>query len=188
DAEEDAGPNGGDGNDDNQQDSDQANVATFHTQDGTNYVTLESAAGTTLADCSAVSVPTASGAPSGVTFPYGFIEFTINGAGAGGATTLIIYLPAGANINTYWKYGPTPTNSKSHWYEFMYDSATLTGAKINGNKITLQFIDGQRGDDDITANGIIIDQGGPGTYSSSGGSPPDHGSGGGCFIRAAYGK
>jgi len=48
DAEEDAGPNGGDENDDNQQDSDQANVATFHTQDGTNYVTLESAAGTTL--------------------------------------------------------------------------------------------------------------------------------------------
>ena len=187
DAEEDAGPNGGDGNDDNQQDSDQANVATFHTQDGTNYITLESATGTTLADCSAVSIPGAAGAPSGVTFPYGFIDFTINGAGPGGATTLILYLPAGANINTYWKYGPTPTNSNPHWYEFMYESSTQTDAVINGNKITLYFIDGQRGDDDITGNGIIIDQGGAGTYSSS--SPPDDSSsGGGCFVRTAYGK
>ena len=104
---------------------------------------------------------------------------------AGGATTLILYLPPGANINTYWKYGPTPTNANPHWYEFMYESSTQTGAEINGNNITLYFIDGQRGDDDITANGIIIDQGGPGTYSSSSGSPPDSGSGGGCFVRAA---
>ena len=185
DAEEDAGPNGGDGNNDNQQDSDQENVATFHTQDGTNYITLESAAGTTLADCSAVSIPGEPGAPSGVTFPYGFIEFTINGAGAGGATTLILYLPAGANINTYWKYGPT---SNPNWYEFMYESSTQTGAVINGNKVTLHFVDGQRGDDDITANGIIIDQGGAGTFTSSGGGSSDDGGGGGCFIRAAYGK
>ncbi len=186
DEEEDAGPNGGNGNDDNQLDSDQSNVATFHTQNGINYVTLESAAGTTLSDCSAVSLPSEPGAPSGVTFSYDFINFTINGAGAGGATTLILYLPAGANINTYWKYGPTPTNSNPHWYEFMYESSMQTGAEINGNKITLHFIDGQRGDDDVTTDGIIIDQGGPGTYSS--GSPPDNGSGGGCFVRTAYGK
>jgi len=189
DEEEDAGPNGGDGNDDNQQDSDQPNVATFHAQDGTNYVTLESAAGTTLADCSAVSIPSDPGAPSWVTFSYDFIDFTINGAGAGGTTTLILYLPPRANINTYWKYGPTPTNSNPHWYEFMYESSTQTGAEINRNIITLYFIDGQRGDDDITADGIIIDQGGPGTYSSSsGGSSDDASGGGGCFVKAAYGK
>ncbi len=188
DEEEDAGPNGGDGNDDNQQDSDQPNVATFHTQDGTNYVTLESAVGTTLADCSAVSIPSEPDAPSGVTFSYDFIDFTINGAGTGGATTLILYLPPEANINTYWKYGPTPTNSNPHWYEFMYESSTQTGVEINGNKITMYFIDGQRGDDDITADGIIIDQGGPGIYSSSSGGPTDDASGGGCFVRSAYGK
>jgi len=187
DVEEDAGPNGGDGNSDTEKDSDQANVATFHTQDGVNYVTLESEAGTTLADCRAVSIPGAAGAPSEVTFPYDFLNFTINGAGTG-ATTLILYLPAGANINTYWKYGSTPTNSNPHWYEFMYESNTQTGAEINGNKITLHFIDGQRGDDDIIADGIIIDQGGPGTYSGSSGGSPDDASGGGCFVRAAYGK
>jgi hypothetical protein len=69
----------------------------------------------------------------------------------------------------------------------MYESSTQTGAVINGNIITLYFIDGQRGDDDITANGIIIDQGGAGTYTSSSGSSDD-GRGGGCFVRAAYGK
>ncbi|MBW2591317.1 MAG: hypothetical protein JRD71_11550 [Deltaproteobacteria bacterium] len=159
-------------------------MATFHTQDGTNYVTLESAAGTTLADCSAVSIPSEPGAPSGVIFPYDFIDFTINGTGVGNGTTLILYLPAGANINTYWKYGPT---SNPNWYEFMYESSTQTGAVINGNKVTLHFVDGQRGDDDITANGIIIDQGGAGTYTS--GSPPDDSSSGdGCFINTAYGK
>jgi PKD repeat protein len=188
DAEEDAGPNGGNGNFDNEQDSDQEYVATFHTQDGANYVTLESEAGTTLADCSAFSTPSANGAPSDVTFPYDFFNFTINGVGVGNGTTLILYLPAGANINTYWEYGSTPANTNPHWYEFMYESSTQTGAEINGNKITLHFIDGQRGDDDITADGIIIDQGGPGTYSSSSGSSLDSGSGGGCFVRAAYYK
>jgi len=189
DEEEDAGPNGGDGNNDNQPDSGQPNVATFHTQDGTNYVTLESPAGTTLSGCCAVSVPNEPGSPSGVNFPYGFIDFTINGVGAGGTTTLILYLPPGTNINTYWKYGPTPTNANPHWYEFTYESSTQTGAQINGNIITLYFIDGQRGDDDVTANGTIIDQGGPGTSgNSSGGSSDDGGGGGGCFVRTAYGK
>ena len=28
--------------------------------------------------------------------------------------------------------------------------------------VTLHFIDGQRGDDDPTANGVIVDKGGPG--------------------------
>jgi hypothetical protein len=38
---------------------------------------------------------------------------------------------------------------------------TQTGAEINGNVITLHFVDGLRGDDDLTANGVIVDVGGP---------------------------
>ena len=34
-------------------------------------------------------------------------------------------------------------------------------AEINGNQITLHFIDGQYGDDDASANGTIVDPGGP---------------------------
>ena len=33
---------------------------------------------------------------------------------------------------------------------------------IHGNVITLHFVDGARGDEDLTANGIIVDTGGPG--------------------------
>ena len=43
---------------------------------------------------------------------------------------------------------------------FCYDGQT--GAVIVGNVITLYFIDGLRGDDDLTADGTITDQGGPG--------------------------
>src|SRR4051794_8848193 len=35
-----------------------------------------------------------------------------------------------------------------------------TGATINGNQITLKFVDGQRGDSDLQNNGSISDPGG----------------------------
>jgi hypothetical protein len=63
----------------------------------------------------------------------------------------------------YRKYGPTPDNLEDHWYDFMYDGQT--GAVIDGpaGKVTLYFIEGQRGDDDLgnIGNETIIDQGGP---------------------------
>ena len=40
-----------------------------------------------------------------------------------------------------------------------------TGAQINGNTITLHFVDGARGDDDLEANGQISDPGGPALYT-----------------------
>ena len=63
-------------------------------------------------------------------------------------------------MSTYYKYGPTPDNPTPHWYEFTYDDET--GAEINGNIITLYFVDGLRGDDDIMPNGTIVEPGGPG--------------------------
>jgi hypothetical protein len=73
---------------------------------------------------------------------------------------MIIYLPVDATPTTYYKYGPTPNDPTDHWYEFMYDDQTLTGAEISGNVVTLHFVDGERGDDDLSANGTIVDQGG----------------------------
>ena len=113
-----------------------------------------------LSNVQAKDNPSPGDSPPGVDFPYGFFEFTVNGVTPGGSTTVTIYLPAGANPNTYYKYGPTPGDSTDHWYEFLYDGQT--GAEIAGNIITLHFVDGQRGDDDLTANGIIVDQGAPG--------------------------
>jgi hypothetical protein len=98
---------------------------------------------------------------------------------------MVIYLPDGANPTTYYKYGPTPNDPTNHWYEFMHDAQTQTGAEINGNVITLYFVDGQWGDDDLIANGKIIDQGGPGFTSASTSSTPSSSGGGGCLLATA---
>ena len=149
-----------DGNGDGIPDYQQPNVASMNTFSGLDLVTLASPNGTTLANAQAKDNPSPGDSPSGVTFPYGFFDFTVNGLTPGGATTVTLYLPAGAAPNTYYKYGPTPGNTAPHWYEFLYDGQT--GAVIVGNVITLHFVDGLRGDDDLTVDGIIIDQGGPG--------------------------
>ena len=119
-----------------------------------------------MANVAAVDIPSPGDAPAGVSFPYGFFEFSVNGIAAGGAATVTIYLPAGASPTTYYKYGATPANHSPHWYEFLFDGQT--GAEISGNVITLHFVDGQRGDDDLLANGAIPDQGGPGFEIPSG--------------------
>jgi hypothetical protein len=63
--------------------------------------------------------------------------------------------PAGAQ---YWKFGPTPGDANPHWYQ-------LPGATLVGNTATFSITDGQIGDDDLTANGTIVDQGGPAIFA-----------------------
>lgn len=161
---EESGPNGTDpnydGNGDGIPDSQQTNVTSMHTFDHSNYVTLASPSGTSLSNVQANGNPSPGNSPPGVTFPYGFFGFTVESVTAGGSTTVTIYLPAGANPNTYYKFGPTPGNPTDHWYEFLYDGQT--GAQFSGNVITLHFVDGLRGDDDLAVNGMIVNQGAPG--------------------------
>ena len=176
DNEEDGAPNGGDGNNDGTLDSLQNNVTSLLTYDGQDYVTIESASGT-LNDVEAIDNPSPSDSPSGTDFNYGLFDFTITGLNPGDPVTL--YLPAGAAPTKYYKYGPTPTDPVG-WYEFDFDGTT--GAVINGNEITLHFVDGDRGDDDLTANGTIVEPGGPAFASTSTGGGGGGGGGGGCFI------
>jgi hypothetical protein len=132
--------------------------------------------------------------PADHTLPLGVIAFQIEGIPPGADTTLTIHLPAGSEFDTFFKFGPTPDDPSDHWYEFMYDHVSGTGAIIEADTITLHFKDGSRGDSDLTANGVISDPGGPAilgaepippgsqlsdeTPSSSGAT----GSSGGCFI------
>lgn len=194
---EDAGPNGGDANNDGTLDSQQPNVVCRKTLDGQHDVVfvVEDPPGATLAGCEAVANPHPDDYPSWVDFPYGFFEFTIQNVGAGGAATLSVHLPQGAVQDTYYKYGPTPDNPNNHWYNFMFEEATQTGAEFNDNVITLSFIDGERGDDDLNnSNGTIYDDGGPGLMSGvdTPGGPTGNAGGtsgggnagaiGGCFV------
>jgi len=193
DVEEDAGPNEGDANNDGTPDRLQKDVASLQSHDLVDYVRLESSAGTTLSDCKVIVILGLSDSPpEGIDFNNGFFNFSVSDVGPGGSATVTLYLPAGATADTYYKYGPTPDLPFDHWYEFMYDGRT--GAEIVGNVITLNFVDGERGDDDLEANGIIVDQGGPGTTNEPAPEPapePDpepvpgpsgDGGSGGCFI------
>lgn len=54
-------------------------------------------------------------------------------------------------LHRYWKYGPT-SGQAAHWYVFP--------ATIAGNTITFTITDGGLGDDDLIANGAIVDAGG----------------------------
>jgi len=124
-------------------------------------ITFEPSPGSTVSNFQFIGNPSPGDVPLNVDFPYGFFLFTIGGVDPGGSTSMTITLPAGDSPPTsYYKYGPTPDNPSSHWYEFMYDGEK--GAVIDNNIITLYFIDGRKGDSDLdSSNGTIIDPGGP---------------------------
>ena len=93
--------------------------------------------------------------PPGVTFPHGLFDFTLEGCAAGATIEIRLVYPEILLPGTqYWKYGPTPTNTAPHWY--------VMPANIQGDTVSFTITDGGLGDDDLTANGRIVDQGGPG--------------------------
>ena len=89
----------------------------------------------------------------------GFFAFGVQDVVPGGTTTLTLFLPSGVEVDTYYKFGPTPDDPSDHWYEFLFDGTT--GAEILDDRVILHFVDGQRGDDDLSANGAITEPGAP---------------------------
>ena len=89
------------------------------------------------------------------------IDFKIIGLAAGASTQMKLQLPGYMTASGYGKFGPVPGNTTAAWYDFNYDAATGLGAKVDKNIVTLYLKDGAKGDDDLTANGEIIDIGGP---------------------------
>lgn len=184
---EEQGPDGNDsgydGNGDGIADRLQKNVVSLHTYNDQNYVTIMSPAGTSFSNCKAAENPSPADAPSNLEFSYGFFEFSLEGVV--GAATVTLYLPVGETFNTYYKYGPTADDATNHWYEFLYSGQT--GAEMSGRIISLHLVDGSKGDDDLTDNGIISDVGGPSTIAANTGSgiSVSSGGGGGCFIATA---
>jgi hypothetical protein len=161
---EDAAPNYGDGNNDGVLDSVQSDVSSFPNAANGGYVTLESPSGTNLVGVAPVgesSLPS-QGKPN-LQFAHGFFQFEIRGLTDGESVTLTIILPYDLPAGSqYWKYGPTPDNHSPHWYQISM------GSNDGDNVITIALKDGGLGDDDLTANGVIVDQGGPGWPGPSG--------------------
>jgi hypothetical protein len=107
--------------------------------------------------------PPAGSAPAGILFPHGLFDFRTSGCTPGSALAFTIVYPQALPAGTqYYKYGPTAANTTPHWY--------VLPATITGNTVTFSITDGGLGDDDLAANGGIVDQGGPGTPGGGGGA------------------
>jgi hypothetical protein len=164
---EEKGPNGNDpnydGNNDGTPDWNQSNATSFWNYSNEYYLTLAVASGYILIDVRAIDNPSPGNAPN-VEFPVGFFSFIVDLQGSSGCI-IYMFFPQGVVIEDYYKYGQTPVDPLPHWYPFTYDNQT--GLIIGSpNQIQLFFVDGERGDDDITVNGYIVEPGGPVGYVS----------------------
>ncbi|GAA4424753.1 hypothetical protein GCM10023090_18690 [Acidovorax lacteus] len=99
--------------------------------------------------------PPAGSAPAAVQFPQGLFDFSTTGCTPGSTLQFTLTYPSTLPSNAqYWKYGPTASNPAPHWYTIP--------ASVAGAVVTFSITDGGLGDDDLSANGTVVDAGGPG--------------------------
>jgi cyclophilin family peptidyl-prolyl cis-trans isomerase len=203
---EDGAPNNGDGNNDGDPDRDQDYVVSLPDQNG-NYLTLETSSQYKLGGVSFIegeailAIPGPGGTfipnpniptelVTGFNFAHDFLNFELSNLPMGGIPASVdvrIILPDGEKPTSYLKFGPTPTDPTNHVYDFSYDPVTGTGAKFSDNNVvTLHFVDGGRGDFDLTENGVIKDPGAVALPIST--ITDTDGGGGGCSLRGASGS
>ena len=134
-----------------------SSVATA-TGTGTATLTLQTAPGVLsggIQSFSAVSPSSLPAPPAGFTFPQGLFSFTLVGLSIGQTVTVTLTLPSPlpAAGFSYWKFhGGT-------WTQMPAGKATLDAT---GRVVTLTLTDGASPDDaDASANGVIVDPGGP---------------------------
>ena len=98
--------------------------------------------------------PPASNVTAGYVFAQGLFDFAVGGCPNTSTVTITMTYPQSFPASAvYMKYGPTQITATPHWYVF-------PGASISGNTVTLTITDGEAGDDDLVANGSIVDPGG----------------------------
>jgi hypothetical protein len=158
---ENGAPNNGDGNGDGIADWRQPNVASLPSATGSGYLTLAGTAGVQLRNTRAITPTVAP--PAGVNLPHGLLDFESPNLPVDGRLVLMLIDRSKLMSTSYWKYGPTADDASDHWYNFAWDGTT--GAQFSGHVIVLTFVDGLRGDADLSANGVIVAPGGPGVQS-----------------------
>ncbi len=98
-------------------------------------------------------------------FPLGFVGFKINGLLPGDLVDMQVLFenPVDPINQNYLKVGPTTTNSNTHLFVYNATIGGGPGATFPDNQtMNVRFIDGQKGDTDLTADGVITDPGGIG--------------------------
>jgi hypothetical protein len=183
-AVEDAGPNGGDANNDGILDSRQPQVSTLVDPVTSDYVSI-AAAGCTDGNSNAGAVASSSLAAKDAdySYPAGLVNFSLDCAASGDSATVTLYFfgvdPSGMVLR---KYNPT-----THAYNTV-SGATITSVTIGGQqaaKATYSIADGGTLDTDGTANGAIVDPAGlatttitaTGTTGNTSATAPDTGHG-----------
>ncbi|MBH1962876.1 MAG: IPTL-CTERM sorting domain-containing protein [Comamonadaceae bacterium] len=131
--------------------------------------TADVSAGWTFRSAAFIAAASVGSLPANVSFPHGLFDFVLEGGTPGSTAELTVTYPSALPADSvYWKYGPTPIGhgcvdapscAAPHWYVF-------PGAVIEGNLVRLTLVDGGLGDDDLSANGVIVDAGGPGVVAS----------------------
>ena len=174
-------PDPEDKNNDGVPDDQQDNVETIQVEDGS--LTVETGNGTTIINfTSAVNLINQSPLPpANLRFLGIFFGFEITNVQVGGSTQARLIFENPFDFDVYYKFGSTPTNPVPHWYEFNYDGETGARRLANG-EIILHFVDGKRGDNDLTANGRIVDPGGPAVFRNQPPQGDDSSGGGGCSL------
>lgn len=158
---EDAGPNGGDGNNDDVLDSKQSNVTTLVDGQG-NYVTYLADSSLRFKNMSILQV----GEPTDFVVGSGIFDFAIEGVGSQSIEVGII-LPAGLVPGAYYVFDSTPDNPVKHWFNFAFNGetgafilgnatfSTSSGDKFQRSVLRLILKDGGPGDTDHKVNGVI---------------------------------
>lgn len=135
-------------------------VVSGFTHEGRHYYRSRVVNRPAMARVTACGVSDLDSLPDGVLLPFGAFEIEAYGAVESGGELLVeLEFPMGVDFNSYYKYGRVPGSIEPRWHEFMYDGQS--GAEIDGNRVLLHLVDGVRGDDDLEADGNLIDPGGP---------------------------
>ena len=115
-----------------------------------------------------------------VSFNSGMFTLSMTGVMGSGGRVVTLYDSATNRPTRYYAYGKTQDNPTPHWYDFAFDGET--GAEIGSDRITLHFVDGKRGDDDLTVNDSITHTGAQAVVTANANSSSQ--AGGGCSIVA----
>ena len=145
-------PNGGDGNHDGTLDVNQKHVASLPNAVDGSYVTFVAPEGTRLKNVRSRDVRSIHSA----TFPLGAFAFELADVGPD-VTTVTLIPSTSVSPNCVFKFGPTSDDPVPHWYRFDRRPGASIGAELLADRVHLHLRDGDLGDDDRSANGVIVD-------------------------------
>jgi len=97
----------------------------------------------------------ATAAPASGNFPHGWFRFRLQGCTTGATVRMSIQWPSLPFDGGYLKYGRTPASGGTTVF---YAPANLSAT---ANTVQFDVTDGALGDDDLSANGVIVDPSGP---------------------------